>query len=529
MPSLEDIYLFRHAAYRDVAYALQLPSERARLHAAAFHITEAEFADAVALVASELADHARLARDGASLEEAAGLAKSELHYLKIAMDRLHARAQWENLLHAADHALACPGCEGAIRIEALGHRAMALQNMGRRLECVDTWLAVAMAGDELGIEKPRVQGRSSAALVVANIGEHARAKELIDEAEALSRQFNNDLLLSSTLMNRAMLSNLLGDAAENERLLLLALETFPKGSDSEIQWSIRGNLANMYSNSGRREEGIAAYLELLEILRGLGDRRQESIALANLGRQYLVGGELEQAEKHLLQAIEIATELGNLRSVGFAQANLASVDLQRGNFARAESAILQALEIAREYALVVYHAAYQSTWALLQLLQGHEQEAKDAAEDSRAEFSSVGGDAFIPEFCGIVRLRIAAWQAVSMPVPGRSTSRLSAEPPSPSWLVVMRTMASEIQKAREERGASAAAGLVEAADTASALVAEIAAAIKERRPALIFRGYLPGEMRVELRRALLERLSAGEGGALKSLHPDLWKALHAGL
>ncbi|MCA8917082.1 MAG: hypothetical protein KDB90_16960 [Planctomycetes bacterium] len=529
MPSLEDIYLFRHAAYRDVAYALQLPSERARLHGVAFRITEQEFADAVALVASELAEHARLARDGAPPEEATALAKAELRYLGMAMKRLNDRAQWDHLLHTAEFALACPGCEGMDHIEALSHRATALQNLGRRRDVVGAWLALAHTADELLVTRPRVLGRCAAALVVANMGEHERAKELIDQAEALARELNDDLLLAKTMMDRSMLSNLLGDAAENERLLLLALETFPKGHDSDVQWSIRGNLANMYSNSGRREEGIQAYLELLQTLRRLGDRRQEGIALANLGRQYLVGGELELAETRLLEAIEVATELGNLRSVGFALANLAAVDMQRGNFDRAEHSINRALDIALEYALVVYHAAYRSTWALLQLLQGHEREAKDAAEDARLEFVSVGGEAFIPEFCGIVRLRIAAWQAVSEAVPGRSTSRLSAEPPSPSWLAVMRTMASDIQQARKERGDSAAAGLVEAADTATALVAEIASAVRERRPALVFRGYLPTEMRPELRRALISRMSTGDVSALKSLHPELWRALQSGL
>jgi hypothetical protein len=41
VPSAESAYLFRHALLRDGSYQLQLPGERARLHAFAFEVIEA--------------------------------------------------------------------------------------------------------------------------------------------------------------------------------------------------------------------------------------------------------------------------------------------------------------------------------------------------------------------------------------------------------------------------------------------------------------------------------------------------------
>ena len=58
--SAEVDYLFRHAVLRDAAYQLQLPIERARLHAAAFAALAAATPAAPGPMAEDLADHARL-------------------------------------------------------------------------------------------------------------------------------------------------------------------------------------------------------------------------------------------------------------------------------------------------------------------------------------------------------------------------------------------------------------------------------------------------------------------------------------
>ncbi|MCB9933174.1 MAG: hypothetical protein H6841_07125, partial [Planctomycetes bacterium] len=372
-----------------------------------------------------------------------------------------------------------------------------------------------------------VQGCCGAALAGVYLGRHDEAKALVDRAEAVARKTGDPLMIAKPIMDRAMLASNRGDVAETERLLEEALHVIPEGTDAPLLWMIRGNLANLYSNTGRREQAIETYLELLDVLRASGDRRMEGVALANLGRQYMLGGELEQAEIRLLEAIANATEQGNLRSVAFALANLAEIDLRRGNLERAATSIARASEIAREFGLPIYHAAYRGTEALLKLLQGHEQEAQEAAEDARAEFLSVGGEAFIAEFCALVRLRIAASQAVSMAVPGRATSKLRAAPPAASWLPVMRRLAEEIESVLRSRGSSAGLVLQNAAKAASALVEEIAAAVAERRPALVFRGHLPSEMRLDLRQSLLTRLTKAEAESLERLHPSLWRAMSA--
>lgn len=525
MTSLEDIYLFRHAAYRDVAYSLQLPSDRARLHAAAFEITEHAWGAEAALVAAELAEHARLAQDGASPEEAAVLAAAEMRYLQLAIRRFKERAQWESLHNAAGRMLECPGCAAGTRIEALLEIASALENMGRRADAVEAYLRLAAEARAQGHHKGEVQGNCGAALSGVYLGRHEQGLSLVADAERIARRTGDPALLAKALMDRAMLASARGDYTENERYLGEAMNAFPPGSTNPFLWIIRGNLANLYSNSGRRDEAIRTYLELLRVLKDGDDRRMIGVALGNLGRQYMLAGELEQAESRLLEAIDSATEHGNRRSAAFALANLAEVDLRRGNFGRCQVSILRACESAREFGLPIYHAAYRCTESLLHLLLGHEQEAQQAVEDARAEFISVGSEVFVPEYCGIVRLRIAASQAVSTAAPGRVTSRLRMDPPVPSWLPVIRAMADEIRKSFTARGGSAGAQLEAADRAARALVAEIEAAVAEKRPALVYRGHLPGEMLPVLRKSLLARMPKAESALLQKMHPALWQAM----
>src|SRR5437868_1708496 len=88
----EAAYMFRHAVLREAAYQLQMPADRARLHAAAFGVLEelaggrppeedplpgvlqlAFHSHPTDVFAAELAEHARIAPDDASLKDAARL------------------------------------------------------------------------------------------------------------------------------------------------------------------------------------------------------------------------------------------------------------------------------------------------------------------------------------------------------------------------------------------------------------------------------------------------------------------------
>jgi tetratricopeptide (TPR) repeat protein len=527
--SLETSYFFRHAAVRDVVYSLHLPSARAALHCAAFDALEQEYAGRTDSVAPELAEHARLGREGLTGPAAEHLAEAEFRYLRESIKRLNARTQWDQVVPAAQRALATGLGTPLERCELQHTLTQALAWLGRRNELQQAASELHRMGKAAGVLKFEHGGLSSAAMNLINLGDHVQAEKLLAQALELADTRGTAGLQAKARMDCGMLCTARGEHEKQEALFLEALALLGD-SDDPIRWPIRGNLANLYSGTGRIDLAIKVLCEIIDEFSAQPDADVVGLhilatAQVNLARQYLLQGDLERAEHQFLRAIKTSAQVGKGSTTAFALANLAEVHLRRGEFERAEDCINRAIEGAIEQGLPLYHAAYSCTLAQLQLLVGHEQRAQELVENARAEFVAVGGDAFLAEYCGIVRLRIAASQAVSMAVPGRATSRLKASPPAGAWLPVMRELAAQIEQSRDSRADRASTPLANAAREAGALVAEVESAINEKRPALMFRGHLPGEMLPSLRKALLQRMDAGEAAMLERLHPELWRSL----
>lgn len=527
MASVEDIYLFRHAVYRDVAYELQPPSERSQLHANAIRIAEQFFADDLQVFAAELARHARLAQQGAPADQLPQFEKAEFKYLLMQLDHEYQRAQWLNAVDTAVKARTCTGYDASKYVEVCRMQAEALENLGRRREAEGIWLEIGEHGKKSNNAGDVVKGLCGAGLCQIVLGRHEEAAERLASAMAYAGQ--NDALRAKVLMDLSMLSGTRGDSAEQERLLKKALSV-AKGANSNLQTGLRGNIANVYANTNRRSQAIPELINLLHEYEELGELRGQATASANLGRQLMLEGDLARASDYLTCAIGIATEIGIQRTVAFALANLAEIKLTLGALDEGHAAAEQACVLAGEQGLPLYHAGYSCTLAMSHLLVGHESLAAELVEAARMEFTSVHGESFIAQYCNPVRLRIAASQAVSMPVPGRDTSRLKAAKPSSMWLPVIEEMLDELEQSRDQRGKLADPQLIAAIESGHALLGELRNAIAEDRPALIFRGHRPSELTRETRAALLKRMneqSRTEAEMLRKFHPAVWDAMAA--
>ena len=526
MPTAEEIYLFRHAAYRDVAYRLQIPSDRAELHALALEIMEEVFHFDIEKFSQELAEHARHAREqGAS--EIPGLAVREARYVMQAVKRAEARAQWSIVNMLADHALACPALDMAGRLDAMNHRAHALRSLGRISESESLSLEVSELARSHGNERLRLQSMLDAAAVRISRGALAEGVALLDQAEPLAqgmaRQGDPQLLTGLYIQHSLAATHY----EEVERWLQKADEAIAQHTDTSVYAAVQGNKANLLGALGRHEEAAAILTDLVQVFTKLDEIKSVSVCWANLGRQQLMRGERELAEAALGKAIQTASEVGNSRTEAFARANLATLQIRRGALDAAAANLERAINISRDHELHAYHAAYLCSAAELSLLLGHELEAQQHVEHARAEFHAAGSDAFTVEYCGTMRLRIAASQAVSTGRPGRATASVAVAPPSPMWLPVVRELLEQVREEAAARGERPGLLLEEGVKFGSALLHELESAIAEQRPALVFRGHLPGELRPSLRAELLKRMTDGEKSTLKSLHPGLWEALQA--
>jgi tetratricopeptide (TPR) repeat protein len=358
----EQAYLFRHALLRDAAYQLQLPGDRARLHALAFAAVEA-----LAGGPAPLPDFSGIepvlepCECDSFAEELAGHAKAAIAFSEQPQPAL-ILAHAGYLLRAARRAERAYQYDAAFR---LWHEQAQLASGAQRARLL------RMAGQ-----------------VALQSGKARVALPLFESALALSREASDKLLEAAVLGNLGSLHRDQGRMAQSEECFKQALAILPAGAHSRLAALMHSNLSNLYVDKGRIAQsqreldlaesamGAAAdsawriealsrrvtldiasdqwerardhLLEMIEACRQINDRRQEGVALANLGSVYMLAHKPDLAQQSLEQALQIHREIGNRRSEGMALGNLGIHFQGAGKLEEAEGCFAQALAINRE-------------------------------------------------------------------------------------------------------------------------------------------------------------------------------------
>lgn len=529
MASAEDIYLFRHAVYREVAYQLQVPSARSVLHMQVIAILERAFAGRLAAVCHELAQHARHAQDGALAAELPRLQQLKVQHLALLLATRRHTQDLRATSDAARRVLDLPAFWPEVRLAALLDYADSLRGFAPHQDVVMAFEAVCVAAEQQGNLKVLSDALLQRANLALHVGDTDAAGEFYDQADRAAEQLGNPVAIGWAKAARSNLHDFHEDHATAEKLLRQAYAQVEGGGGRQLALAIRGNLANLLGQVGRRAEAIAEYRSILHGFEALGNAAGAATARSNLGRQFLLEGELERAEEAIRHARAFHLRAGIRVSQAFSATNLAEVCVLTGRFEEAESLLDEANEAARETGIHQRIAAVLAARAGFELLCGHENAAQELVEQSRAEFEAARATMFVPEYCDIVRLRIAASMTTTAVAP-RGTSTLKAAPPQRKWLPVMRQLLAgmEAALARQRRPHGT---MIETATLAGrALLAEIEAAVAQSRPALVYRGWLANELRPAQRKALLARLevrSPSQAAMLKRHHPALWQAMNA--
>ena len=527
MFSAEDTYLFAHSAYREVAYQLQLPSSRAAMHRLALEIMELVHAADLGRVSLELAQHARLGADDLDPAAASDLRRREAAHLARALPRAVAAYQHGSVVAAARR-LADISDDTATRLDALLRLATAQRTTGHLPDAHRTLSELEAAAAEHAQYSTRASALISLAEIEIVRGHPAQAEAILDRVHELAKTHHLIQAQGRELQYRAHLKESTGDFAGAEVMIGQAMQLFEQAGETSWLNACLGNLANVYGATGRREQAVATYRQLLLQFRADDNPNNVAVANSNLGRQLMLLGRYAEAADALQAALRIHRAHGNRSSLSFVLMSTAELALLQGELEQSGLDIDEAIAISREDGYHMRYAACLGVRAGLWLLLGHEDQAQEAAEDARTEFEAAGGAAFVAEYVDVYRLRIAASLAAGARPQGKATSRIAAGPPDPRWIAVARLILKGMQQQLAQRKAQAGTPLQQAVDSGERLLHELESARAEKRPALVFRGWLPGELTAPLRHALLLRLQQrGRGGydALRQLHPQLFADL----
>lgn len=388
----ETAYLFRHALLRDAAYQLQLPGDRARLHALALELIESVLggrapepapleSDGVRVSlrhptddsAAELAEHARLAGEAESGQRDYLIAVRRL-YLRRAAEHAErgfqskvATRAWEQLADLV------PEIE---RGEVLRRWAAALWADGRREGVEGILQKAASLHRKWGNRTGDGVATENLANLYHETGRQEEAEAAHERAIAIHRETGNRWCEGVALANIANLQLDKGRAQVAEQLLEQALAIHREVGNRRSEGISLNNLANLYFDASRFEAAEGAFLQAISIHREVRNRRSEGAALANLGMLYQEAGRTSSAETAFLSALNCMNESGNVQNKGFTLGCLANLFCSTGRLEAARRSFESALAIHRDCGNLRHEAIHLRDYALCLLALDHVPEAR---------------------------------------------------------------------------------------------------------------------------------------------------------
>ena len=170
-------------------------------------------------------------------------------------------------------------------------------------------------------------------------GDHAPARELLEEALQLFRELGN-------VDQTARCIGLLGNVAVGEGDLDAAEAAFTEAAaiarETGNEFRLAANLSNLGTIASYRDDARTALryqLEAAEIQRRLEDLDNLAITLHNVGRGHLFLGELVEARATLSESFAVARELGFRQVMAYCIGGLAELAMREGDAEQAMRAL----------------------------------------------------------------------------------------------------------------------------------------------------------------------------------------------
>jgi class 3 adenylate cyclase/tetratricopeptide (TPR) repeat protein len=350
-PVSELVYIFRHALFRDAAYAMQLSSRLRDLHQQA--------AESISLLHD---GDPRYFADLAFHYEKAASADKAANFLELAA--AHAARSFLNTeavdLYSRLIALLDGGWRRAYAGIELGGVLTDSGHWGQAIEAFETALAEARAA---GCHRLCAKASIRLSRLYFEKGEDDHAWQLLSEASA-SLDSEEDLVLRSQLCSmrstQLIVVNDIDAAVEQART---SLDHAVKGGEREQILRATGSLGNAYLQQDRDEEALRCYEEAYAGATELGNMQLKALTAGNMALIYRDRQEFEKSESLTREQLSLAEEAGNRLLACMALGNLGNL-MSRGW--KPEEALLcyrRAAKIASELGSVQNEAIARSNLA----------------------------------------------------------------------------------------------------------------------------------------------------------------------
>ena len=287
----------------------------------------------------------------------------------------------------ADHFAAAEERDKAVKYMRLaGRKALetqAYRQALRRFETVWNW-----ASGQDGFFKSQVDTIDflcDYADVLYGCGQHNRALELLDKAQALLPDDRKDLK-ARILRNIGGVHGVLQHGEIAKEYMLEALQLYRKFDDLDGEIQALGGLAYLCDVSGQHEKAIAYMRREIEKRRVLGDPQNEVFIQGREGQAALMGFRFETAKEHLEASVKTSHKFGFEHHRIWALNLLQRVYFYLGDLSRAEAVCNEVIGEWQKQGLVYGEAMNFLYLGELALERGNFLEALEYAETSAERF-----------------------------------------------------------------------------------------------------------------------------------------------
>ncbi len=322
---------FRHSMLYEAAYNMQLKERLKELHEKVGLLYERKYKDLSPFY--EILFHHF---------NKAGNEKKSLHYLALTAFASVDQFSNEKGIYYLEELLK-RDIDDELRCKAYYYYGEVMRRIGnydKAVEYYDKSYSIGIDRCEYALKSFHQKGK-----VYWEKGEYDKSLEIYEKVKRIYEGRNDNNGIAETIRDIGLVYYLRGDYKRSEEELNKALSY---ATNESLKYKIKGNIALTIFRMGKFDEAMETYEEVLEFVRKIKDKVEESAILTRIGNLLTEKDKLDEALPYYLESLKIDREIGNRRNEGINLGNIGNLYMMKGEYEKSLDYLLEALKIDRE-------------------------------------------------------------------------------------------------------------------------------------------------------------------------------------
>ncbi len=189
-------------------------------------------------------------------------------------------------------------------------------------------------------------------------------------------------IYAATLHSIGQIQQSKGNYEEAFDLYMQSLEIVEKMGDKKSHATFLTSLGSIYFQQGNYEKVVEICQQCLEVFEEIGDKSGMANILGRFGDIHMQQGNYKEAVERYQQCLEILEELGEKRGILYALSNLGVIQHKQGNDKKAIELYHKSLKISQDLGEIYYRAVVLHNLGEIHQHQGNDEKAMELYQQS---------------------------------------------------------------------------------------------------------------------------------------------------